>query len=80
MYRALLTSCACMQAALDSKSIALAKQGEKNSLYRSGKVTLSVSNNKTVHTNLIIYQCSSKSTFVHQESQVNKKNFVEKGL
>nr|AND47941.1 beta subunit of RNA polymerase [Sphagnum aongstroemii] len=67
------------QAALDSGSVAIAKQGGKIHYTDSGKVTLSVSNNKRVDTNLIIYQRSNNSTCVHQESQVNKKIFLKKG-
>nr|AND47197.1 beta subunit of RNA polymerase [Sphagnum angustifolium] len=67
------------QAALDSGSVAIAKQGGKIHYTDSGKVTLSVSNNKRVDTNLIIYQRSNNSTCVHQESQVHKKIFIKKG-
>nr|AND47529.1 beta subunit of RNA polymerase [Sphagnum lenense] len=67
------------QAALDSGSVAIAKQGGKIYYTDSGKVTLSVSNNKRVDTNLIIYQRSNNSSCVHQESQVNKKIFLKKG-
>ncbi len=62
-----------------SKSVAIAKQGEKIHYTDSGKVTLSVSNNKREDTNLIIYQRSNNSTCVHQESQVNKNFFLKKG-
>ncbi|KAH9530522.1 hypothetical protein CY35_20G008200 [Sphagnum magellanicum] len=54
-------------------------QGGKIHYTDSGKVTLSVSNNKRVDTNLIIYQRSNNSTCVHQESQVNKNFFLKKG-
>jgi hypothetical protein len=54
------------QVALDSGSIAIAKQGRKIHYTDSGKVTLSVSNNKKVAMVLILYQCFSNSTCVHQ--------------
>ncbi len=65
--------------ALDSRSVAIAKQGGKNSYTNSGKVILSMSNNKKVNTNLFIYQHSNNNSCVHQESQVNKKIFLKKG-
>nr|AND48349.1 beta subunit of RNA polymerase [Eosphagnum rigescens] len=67
------------QAALDSGSVAVAKQGGKIHYTDSEKITLSVSNNKRVDTNLIIYQRSNNSTCVHQEPQVNKEVFIKKG-
>jgi DNA-directed RNA polymerase subunit beta len=69
----------CSQAALDFGSVAIAKQGEKINYTDSEKVTSSVSNNKRVDTNLIIYQHSNNSTCVHQESQVNENLFLKKG-
>nr|AND48512.1 beta subunit of RNA polymerase [Flatbergium sericeum] len=67
------------QAALDSGSVAIAKRGGKIHYTDSGKITLSVSNNKRVDTNLIIYQRSNNSTCVHQKYQVNKEIFIKKG-
>lgn len=64
--------------AMDSEGIALAKQGEKKFIVPIVEKSLYQWVTIRVDTNLIIYQCFNKSTFVHQESQVNKKKFLKR--
>ena len=67
------------QAALDSGSVAIARQGGKISYIDGKKITLLVNNKKKIDTNLIIYQRSNNGTCIHQKPQVTQKASVKKG-
>ena len=67
------------QAALDSGSVAIARQGGKISYIDGKKITLLVNNKKKIDTNLIIYQRSNNGTCIHQKPRVTQKASVKKG-
>ena len=67
------------QAALDSGSLAIAKQSGKIISIDGKKIKLLNINKKKINKNLIIYQRSNNSTCMHQKIQVTHKSFLKKG-
>ena len=66
------------QAALDSGSVAIAKQSGKVSYTDAKKITF-FNNEKRISTNLIKYQRSNNSTCMNQKPQVTQDVFIKKG-
>nr|UPM51619.1 RNA polymerase beta subunit [Takakia lepidozioides] len=67
------------QAAPDSGSVAVAKQGGKINYIDGEKITLLIENEEEIDTNLIIYQRSNNSTCMHQKPRVNREEYIKKG-
>nr|YP_009259077.1 RNA polymerase beta chain [Sequoia sempervirens]ALB36983.1 RNA polymerase beta chain [Sequoia sempervirens] len=68
------------QAALDSGSIAIAKQGGKIKYIDGGNITITSSVlRENIETELILYQRSNSDTCVHQKPRVRQGEYVKRG-
>nr|QYB22480.1 RNA polymerase beta subunit [Sequoiadendron giganteum]BBN66888.1 RNA polymerase beta chain [Sequoiadendron giganteum] len=68
------------QAALDSGSIAIAKQGGKIKYIDGGNITITSSVvRENIETELILYQRSNSDTCMHQKPRVRQGEYVKRG-
>nr|QYB20922.1 RNA polymerase beta subunit [Athrotaxis laxifolia]BBN66315.1 RNA polymerase beta chain [Athrotaxis laxifolia] len=68
------------QVALDSGSVAIAKQGGKIKYIDGGNITITSSVvQDNIETELILYQRSNSDTFMHQKPRVRQGEYVKRG-